>query len=325
MKNILSISIVILLNSCYIYHPYETKSHDNRPISIQGKSANVCKELKGSTILYLIYVNDKSSKHWNNFDLEQSKNAIAKAEKWINKEANKNDVSLNLKVVHHSAEDSIKPIVANLTYKSVNHHLFYAEKGIEKIHKWSNKISKHVNSDLRKIHQNIPKEIKGRDDLIYNLRKIYKTDNIALMFVLNNPIREESSVTFHNQNTFSNNNSSEYTIISQSKKPAVFAHEFLHLFGAMDFYNVNYQHIKIDKKLRKKYGRKHASVGAGSNNKTYILREHPNAIMKNINLEVLDSLEITPITQYLIGWKTKEKVSIKDKELMLFGDYIVLD
>ncbi len=325
MKKLFTISIVILFNSCYINYPYESKSHDNRTVSIQGKSANVCKELKGSTILYLIYVNDKSSKHWNDFDINQSKKAIKATEKWINKEASKNNVSLSLNVIHHSVEDSIKPIAANLTYKSVNHHLFYAEKGIEKIHKWSNKISKLVNSDLSKTHQNIAKEIKGRDELIYNLRKIYKTDNIALMFVLNNPIREESSVTFHNKNTFSNNNSSEYTIISQSKKPAVFAHEFLHLFGAMDFYNVNYQHIKIDKKLRKKYGRKHASIGSGSNNKTYILREYPNAIMKNINLEVLDNLETTPITQYLIGWKSKEELSTKDKELMLFGDYIVLD
>ncbi len=325
MKKLLSILLVILLNSCYVNYHYESKSHDNRPISIQGKSANICKELKGNTILYIIYVNDKSSKFWNDFDLEQSKHAIKTAEKWINKEAKENDISLNLKVVYHSLEDSIKPIAANLTYKSVNHHLFYAEKGIEKIHKWSHKISKLANSDLRKTHEYIPKEIKGRDDLIYNLRKIHKTDNIALMFVLNNPIREESSVTFHNQNTFSNKNSSEYTIISQSKKPTVFAHEFLHLFGAVDFYNVNYQSIKIDKELRKRYGRKYASVGASSNNKTYILREYPNSIMKNINLEELDSLEITPITQYLIGWKEKEEVSIKDKELMLFGDYIVLD
>ena len=97
------------------------------------------------------------------------------------------------------------------------------------------------------------------------------------MFVLNNPIREESSVTFHNQNTFSNNNSSEYTIISQSKKPAVFAHEFLHLFGAMDFYNVNYQHIKIDKKLRKRYRRRCAPAETTRSLPAQIRRRSPRS------------------------------------------------
>lgn len=325
MKNLLIVCLSLILTSCINYVTHNKYRNDNQPISRKGKSANVCKELKGNTILYMIYVNDKSSKKWTSYDISQTKEAINKTEKWINREAEKNEVSLHLKVVHHSINDSIKPIEANLPYKSVNNHLFYAKKGIEKIHKWSHKISKLANSDLYKSHDNIQKMISGRDELIYNLRKIYNTNNIALMFVLNNPIREESSVTFYSQNTFSNKKTSEYSIISQSKKPSVFAHEFLHLFGAMDFYSVHYDRVKIDKKLRKRFGRKFATVGTGSNNKTYILREYPNAIMKNIELDHIDSLEVTPITQYLIGWTPKEEVSTKDKELMLFGDYINLD
>ncbi len=323
MKKLTVISLAILLTSCYI--PYNYNSGDNRPISMRGKSTNICKELKEKTVLYIVYVDEKSSTYWSSYDIDQTKKSIQTAENWINKEATKNNIKLDLQIVHHSVEDSIHTIKANLPYKSVNHHLFYAKKGIEKIHKWSDKVAKLVYGDLRKKHTHLKREISGRDELIYSLREVYQTDNIALMLVLNNPIRKESSVTFHNNNSFSNENSSEYSIISQSKKPTIFAHEFLHQFGAEDFYNVNYQYVKIDKKLRKRYGRRHANVASGSNNKTYILREYPHAIMKNVNLDILDSLEITPITQYLIGWQTKDEVSTKDKELMLFGDYINLE
>ncbi len=299
-------------------------AYNSKTISRKGKHKNICKELKGNTIVYCVFVDEKNAAFWNNFDIKESKKSIETAINWIKKESIYNDVDLNIKPIYHSLKDTIHTIPKNLPYASVNNHLAF---GMSKLDKWSNGIAKLVNADLVKSHKEIQKEIKGRDGLISNLQMIYRKHNIVLLYLLNNSIREETSVTLYNTESSSNDNTSEYCIISESRKPTIIAHEILHIFGADDFYHTTYSRVKLSKDIKKKYKLegKYASFPTATNNKTNILREYPNAIMRNINLDILDSLSVSPITQYLIGWKTKYNISTRDKELMLYGDYVEID
>lgn len=77
--------------------------------------------------------------------------------------------------------------------------------------------------------------------------------------------------------------SPEYAIVSY-KEPTVIAHEFLHLFGALDLYITPYDNSK---KAAKK--------------KAFAMKEFPNEIMA-FTYRGLDSLNIGKFTEYLIGW-----------------------
>lgn len=56
-------------------------------------------------------------------------------------------------------------------------------------------------------------------------------DNVALFFMVNNYYKEDLSVVLH----AGQNDKVEYGVQSY-KRPSVIAHEFLHLFGALDLY-----------------------------------------------------------------------------------------
>lgn len=322
MKHIFLTFTTLTLFSCYQYINVQSSNNNARRISMNAKYTNVCKELKEKVVLYFVFVDEKNNKKWSKFDINESKKAIKESSLWLKEQANKNNIELDLNTVYHNLKDSTHPIEKNLPYKSINNHLFYAKDGIKKLHKWSNNIAALANLDLRKSHKVMNRDVKSRDELIQNLQNIYQTENIALIYLMNNSVRKESSITLFTTESSSNENTTEYSIISEPKKASIITHEILHLFGADDFYNMQYSVVSIPKEMRKKFKQKTARIISGTNNKTCVLREYPNAVMRNINLEPLDSLQISPITKYLIGWEDKSQVSTRDKEFILYGDYI---
>lgn len=101
----------------------------------------------------------------------------------------------------------------------------------------------------------------------------------ALMIFVNGYYENNRSFTFNSE---TNGPNVEYSIIT-NKNTAVIAHEFLHLFGAIDLYPTqryaNFNFKDIDK-------------------------NYPNEIMR-IQHKEINKLEISPITRYFIGWETK--------------------
>ena len=73
--------------------------------------------------------------------------------------------------------------------------------------------------------------LTDKELLIARLRDIYKTDNVAIVYFINNYYKNELSIAL-NTNSMSE---VEYSVVS-FKKPSVIAHEFLHLFGVWDLY-----------------------------------------------------------------------------------------
>lgn len=118
--------------------------------------------------------------------------------------------------------------------------------------------------------------------MIAKLRDIHKTDNVALIYFINNYYQEEISVAIDTQSE----TNVEFAIVS-FKSPSVIAHEFLHLFGAWDLYVTPY-----DKKRKNKKKKKLA------------MEYFPNEIMA-FTYRNIDSLQIGDFTKYLIGWKSE--------------------
>lgn len=320
-----SIILSLYLFSCINKSKLGTVNSNSKPISVYGKHKNICRELKGKTVLHFIFVNEKSGKPWTNFEIDKTKSEIEKAKDWLLQQAFLDAVDLEI-ILNYTEKDSIvKPIEAKLKYESVNSHLFTYIDGVARLNKWSDKIATEANETLGKNHKLKMKEIKSRDGLIINLKNIYHTQNIALIYLINNPIRIESSVAMYTTTSYSNDKTSEYAIISEPNKASVIAHEILHLFGADDFYNLQFATIKLPKKHRKRLKQKYGKIITGVNNKTNLIREYPNSIMRRVNTEPISELSISPITKYLIGWRRESQLTARQKEFILKGDYIELE
>lgn len=137
--------------------------------------------------------------------------------------------------------------------------------------------------------------VRDRERLIARLRDIHQTDNIALMYFVNNYYKDEVSFAL---NTGSDKNV-EFSVVS-FKDPSVIAHEFLHLFGATDMYV-----SPLDKKRKQIKFRQHFQ------------QLYPNEIMTNTQRNI-DGLIISDFTKYLIGWD-KELSSDLQKMYMKKG------
>lgn len=72
---------------------------------------------------------------------------------------------------------------------------------------------------------------KDREKLLARLRDLHQTDNVGLIYFINNFYSDEVSVVLHASEDYT----PEYGVVS-FKNPGVIAHEFLHLFGATDLY-----------------------------------------------------------------------------------------
>jgi len=249
---------------------------------------NVCKKLYGDVVLYAIFVDTKSTntQPWSDYDIKSTLDSIQMASHWLENKAAENGMPLNIKVKYHQNKKKI-PIAAELPRKTLSGTIFFPNiaVGLQRLSHWANKVAKIAGDALPPDTSSIittKNKLNDKERLIARLRDIYKTDNVVLMFFLNNYFKEEISVTL-NTESFTD---IEYAVVS-FKNPTVIAHEFLHFFGAWDLYITPF-----DKKrsIRKK--------------KKMAMKEFPNEVMA-FTYRDLDSLEISPFTKYLIGWENK--------------------
>jgi hypothetical protein len=263
---------------------FKNKTKDPHEVHLASVDNNVCKRLTGSVIIYAIFVDTKESKPWSEYDITSTLDSLNKAVEWISQKAKENNILVNIRVIHHSKNSKI-PIASDLPKKTLSATLFQqnSTSGISAIHKWTDKIAAVAGKSLPADTSNIittKNTLADKERLIARIRDIYKTDNVALMYFLNNYYKDEISVAF---NTNSNTNI-EYSIVS-FKKPSVIAHEFLHLFGAWDLYISPFEGNKDDNKR-----------------KEFAMKEFPREIMAFAYKDI-DSLDIGPFTKYCIGWQ----------------------
>lgn len=262
---------------------------------------NVCKTLRGDVVVYAIFVDSKYTQKWTEYDINTTLDSINIAAKWLEGKASENGVPLNINVQYHQKNDVV-PIEAVLPKKTLNatlEHVKYHPTGYKKLDKWADGVAKTAGQSLPKDTSKIikpPASISDRELLVARLRDIHKTDNVALMYFVNNFYKSETSFAIHTNSKVN----IEYAVVSY-KSPAVVAHELLHLFGATDLYICHYD---TNRKLQKK--------------KKLVQKEFPNEIMA-YSYRRIETLNISPITKYLIGWDYQldfkyNKILFKRKE-----------
>ena len=272
------IACLLLVTGCNLW-PGRTTLH-KQDLHIATVDNNVCKRLYGDVVIYAVFVDSKVSGSWTTFDITSTIDSIQKAADWIMNEARSRDIPLNIVVSTHERAGVI-PVRSELprnglfgTIGSLN------PTGI--IDRWSDKAGRQVLAafprDTAKV--TLTKvQPKDSERLIARLRDIHGTDNIALLYFINNYFNEDISVALHTGSS----KHVEYAVVS-FKRPAVIIHEFLHLFGALDLYMSPFDKRREQRKR-----------------KAFAMQEFPMEIMA-FPYRHLDSLTISPVTSYLIGW-----------------------
>ncbi len=264
----------------------------------EGMYNNVCKDLKGETLLYLIFVDNKETIPWTEFDIQSTLDSLSIAIAWLEKQARKNNIILNIKSDYYIGEEyttikkrlpgsSVKEVISTPNFKN----------GIETVNDWVDDICKRAGRSLVIPQKDGIPEIRqprNKERLIAYLRDAYKVESVALLIMLNNYYKEDISIPVNTMN----NEDVEYALVSY-KYPADIAHNFLHLHGAADLHETLYR-------------RKQNSIELANKN-------FPNDIMQDPYAKKLNELNIGTYTQYLIGWKN----TLKEKYKPLLKDKIV--
>ncbi len=266
---------IVTLVSCKSYIRYGTVRN------------NVCKTLDKEVVLYAIFVDSDKTHPWTGYDIRSTLDSIQVSIDWMHKKAVEKGINLTIRL-NHAQRETIIPFKEAFKYGTLSGTLFkYADlsKGIKYVDEWADNVAKDVAKTLPDDTASFiltKNKSNDRERMIAKLRNVYETDNIAVMYFINNYFENEISVALHT----GSNDKTEYCIVS-TKQPSVIAHEFLHLFGAIDLYV-----SPFDRKIRNRAKKKRA------------MKKYPKELMA-FTYKRLDSLELSPLTHYLIGWDNK--------------------
>jgi hypothetical protein len=281
MKQLLTSSFitVLILSSCGLfYHNYNIIEYDKMP---NTRNHNTCKMLTDSVAIYAVFVDVDIYHPWTEFDIASTMDSINKACQWLEQEASNRSIHLNIKPYFH--EQGSKKTIYEKSAKaslSLNGIRSANNKSHKKLLPWADAISKYAGKGLKykpstKIHQRF--KIENTQTLNLALRDEFKTENVAIMYFVNGYYENHPSYSFY---TGTESQKVEYSIVT-TKNPSVIAHEFLHLFGAVDLYphyafpNFNFEELQS---------------------------AFPNEIML-VQHKQLSKLMISPISAYFIGWQ----------------------
>jgi len=283
--------LLFALSSCQVRY---LKADKKMVTHIPTVNNNVCKKLKDDVVLYAIFVDSEFTNIWTEYDINSTLDSINKAIVWIEDQALKDSIPLRIRFDYHQNESTV-PIKGNLPRRTLGNTLL-STSGIRNLDRWADKITKEAlrsfgpDNSQRTKTKIVP---KNREKLLARLRDIHKTDNVALLFFINNFFTDDISVVLHSFD----DDSPEYGIVSY-KNPGVIAHEFLHLFGALDLYLSPFDK---GRGVRKK--------------KIFAMKEFPNEIMAFPHRR-MSVLEISSFSKYLIGWDNELDENYKN---MLIG------
>lgn len=253
----------------------------NAIYSIPTVDNNVCKKLEGHVLYYAVFVDSKYTGPWSTHDIRSTMDSIRCAMDWVERQAAQRGITLKIDVEARQ-EDGVYPVKADLSRKSVGATLL-GINGEKAIDKWADKAGRQaamaLGTDTSRI--TLTKNTRSNTErLIARIRDINKLDDVALFYFVNNYYQEDISVVLHAASM----DKVEYGVQSY-KRPSVIAHEFLHLFGALDLYVTPFD----DKRKAQK-------------RKEFAMKQFPNELMAFAYRD-LDSLQVGPLTEYLVGWR----------------------
>ncbi len=275
MKRLLLISVLALL--VILPGSFELQRMDYR----MARNINVCKSLKGSSLLYFVFVDSKETTPWTQYDIQSTIDSIRVAINWLHTQAKKEDISLNIIADYYIGKEFIsisKNLPKGTIYNSITEPNL--KNGMPAINRWADGIAKLAGTNISVIDRDGIPEIsnpKNKERLVAFLRDENNVESVALFYMLNNYFKSDISVQMNTTNT----DDVEFAILSY-KYPSEIAHNFLHLYGAADM---------------------HKTIYRRSENKIRTLEQlFPDEIMHDPYAKDIWDLEISDYTKFLIGW-----------------------
>jgi len=250
---------------------------------------NVCKDLKHEALLYFIFVDNKTTAPWTEFDIQSTIDSVNIAIRWLQEQAKLNNIPLHIKSDYYIGPEYStvnKSLPQGSVYKTVTEP--NVRTGLNTLNSWADGIAKRAGTTL-----NIPekdgipdiKNPRNKERLIAYLRDAYQVESVALLFMVNNYFKTDISIQV---NTFDTEDV-EFAVVSY-KYPSEIAHNFLHLYGAADMYKSPFR--RNEKKIKQ------------------LEQLFPNEIMLDPYAKNISKLEMSDYTKYLVGWKDKPEVGL---------------
>jgi hypothetical protein len=270
--------VFILASLIFISGSFSFQKIDYR----SAKLKNVCKTLKNDVLIYFIFVDNKTTAPWTEFDIKSTIDSVAAAKKWLTEQARKYSIPLNIKTDYYIGKEysTINKSLPNASvYKSATTPNL--KTGLKALNDWADFIARKTGATFNLVQKDGIPEIKNprnKERLIAYLRDEYKVESVALLFMVNNYYKADISLQINTMNT----DDIEFAIVSY-KYPAEIAHNILHLYGAADLYKTLYR--RNEKKIKALSG---------------LL---PNEIMQDAYAKNINEMEISEYTRYLIGWQ----------------------
>lgn len=274
MKRFLFLGFIFLFSSSFSLRKIDYRN---------SMFKNVCKDLKHDVLVYCIFVDNKGTSPWTEFDIQSTVDSVKAAIKWLQEQAVKENIPLKIKSDYYIGPE-FSTVSRNLPQPSVEKSIMEPNfsTGLKNINGWADAIAKRIGTTFNiPARDGIPevRNPKNKERLIAYLRDTYQVESVALLFMVNNYFKTDISI---HVNTFTTDDV-EFAVVSY-KYPAEIAHNILHLYGAADMYKTPYR--RNEKKI------------------ALLQNMFPNEIMQDTYAKNISTLEISHYTQYLIGWKT---------------------
>lgn len=260
---------------------------------------NVCKRLREKVVVYGVFVDSKVGGVWSTHDIRSTLDSVQVAANWLAQEAAARGIELDIMVESHE-RGGVVPVRSDLPRGGLD-GLLRGMNPVSSLDRWADKACRQVQAAFPRDTARITltkHQAKDRERLIAALRDRYRTDNVALVLFINNYYGTETSVAVHTAST----DLIEYATVA-FKRPAVIAHELLHLFGALDLYTTPFDDQK-----------------QAAKRKQFAMQRFPKEVMA-FPMRGLDSLEIGTLTEYLVGWRREP---LPDDEQLLTGGKVRL-
>lgn len=243
------------------------------------RDKNACKKLMGDVLVFPVFVDDKGGDHWTPLDKKQFLDSMNVGLAWIQKNASADNI--RLRFVVESPSNQFKN---GLPGNSIPHSITMLDKkaSYAKFNKHYDGVAKAVGNEIAKKDTGELKvqNVKTSERLIAQLRNIYKTESVVLIYIHKNQYLDH---IYECVNTLDKNNV-EY-LVTSFKSPTVIAYQVLEIFGASPMTYSSYNKDEVEAKQ-------------------FMEMSYPNEIMGNVSKNIR-TLEMSPFTKYMVGWNNK--------------------
>ena len=251
---------------------------------LKGKHNNVCKDFKDNVLVYIIFVDNRETAPWTEFDIRTTLDSLNHAVRWLTGQAKQNDRQLNI-ITDYYIGPEYAPVKRALPQGTIQQSVTQGrfKQGIAILNEWADYVAKRAGGTMNIQQKDGIPEIstpRNVERLIAFLRDEKQVESVALLFMLNNYYRNDISLPINHLD----DKDVEFAIISY-KYPSVIAQNILSLFGAADLYETVYR--KNDKKIK-------------------IAKDlFPTDIMQDTYAGKIDHYSLGNLTKYLIGWENE--------------------